>query len=741
VIGMLYDWLDHRIGHRKLLDVMLLEHIPGGARWRYVWGSALAFVFTIQLITGILLMTAYSPSDTSAWGSVYFIQYEMDFGWLIRGLHHFGSQTMVVLLGVHMLQVVIAGAHLPPREVNWWLGVALMGVTLGLSLTGYLLPWDQKGFFATQVATNIAGGIPGIGESIQKILLGGPTYGNHTLSRFFTLHVWILPATLVALVVCHLALFRRHGVTHPKVKPIDAPRHVGLAMIRDLILGGIASAACYTFGVPTVTCGVIAAIFVMFAVSRLLIAPVETGWFWPDQAFRDLLVCLMIFGVMLSLVLYSGHGNKLEAEPAAEGHAPGIYERWAHAGKDGLGANLDAPADPDTEGYPARPEWYFLFLFQLLKYFTGDQMLIGTVVIPNGAFVLLLLLPLFGFGRMRTFGHVLGILVVVGLLAGAGALTVLALQSDSPKPVLPYDVIKLSDEDRKKAVSFEHRVHVAHEEAERAVQLASQGIPLEGAREMMRRDPVLRGPKLFETNCASCHTYTPADPKKDPVKFNNPELKYKAGDLADYASEKWIRGLLTKPSDDAYFGRTHLNDTKHNGMVKWRSKLEKERKGMEKDDIAKQEAEHDLIAKFLAQQGRPVKDRDEKVEKAGLDAFNDNCATCHKMNEPGPSSGPNLTGYGSQEWLRLMIMAPDHVTRYGTRNKMPAFRNFDSIAFDVDKLLFDDQFNPPDADGKKPPPRPMMNLPDASREVLIRWLTHDHRAVFGGTEISGPAKK
>src|SRR5437588_12148568 len=155
------NWFDDRTGHRKLVSALLIEHIPGGARWRYVWGSCLAFVFTIQLVTGALLMTAYSPGDTAAWGSVHFIQYQMDFGWLIRGLHHFGSQAMVVLLAVHMLQVVIAGAHLPPREINWWLGLGLMGLVLAMSLTGYLLPWDQKGYYATQVATNIVGGLPG----------------------------------------------------------------------------------------------------------------------------------------------------------------------------------------------------------------------------------------------------------------------------------------------------------------------------------------------------------------------------------------------------------------------------------------------------------------------------------------------------------------------------------------------------------------------------------------------------
>ncbi len=215
MLGKLSDWLDQRTGFRKLRDALLIEHIPGGTKWRYVWGSCLVFVFAVQLITGILLMTAYSPGDSTAWGSVYFIQYEMDFGWLIRGLHHFGSQTMVVLLGLHMLQVVIAGAHLPPREVIWWLGLGLLGVVLGLSLTGYLLPWDQKGFWATQVATNIMGSLPVFGPFLQKIVVGGPEYGNHTLTHFYSLHVGVLPPLMIVLIIAHMAVFRRHGVTAP----------------------------------------------------------------------------------------------------------------------------------------------------------------------------------------------------------------------------------------------------------------------------------------------------------------------------------------------------------------------------------------------------------------------------------------------------------------------------------------------------------------------------------------------
>ena len=360
---------------------LLLEHIPGGAKWRYVWGSCLAFVFACKLITGVLLMTAYSPGDSTAWGSVYFIQYEMEFGWLIRGLHHFGSQTMVVLLGLHMLQVVIAGAQLPPREINWWLGLALMGGVLGLSLTGYLLPWDQKGYWATQVATNIAGNLPGIGDFHQTIVVGGPEYGNHTLTRFYALHVGILPPVDR----------RADGAAHRHLSPPRRHRAQGRrGRRRVLARPGVQGSGGLPGGL----------------------------WrhAWPGHLRRP--------------------GPRRNTPATGRGRAKRslVRARWAYAGKDGRGANLDAPADPQ-EQYPARPEWYFLFLFQLLKYFEGDQILIGTVVIPNGVAVVLFLLPLFGYGRMRPLGHVLGVLVVVAVLTAAASLTCLAIADDTPDPV------------------------------------------------------------------------------------------------------------------------------------------------------------------------------------------------------------------------------------------------------------------------------------------------------------------
>ena len=689
------DWLDHRIGHRKLIEALLLEDIPGGARWRYVWGSTLAFVFIIQLITGILLMTGYSASDTAAWGSVHYIQYHTDFGWLIRGLHHFGSQTMMVLIALHMLQVVIAGAHLPPREINWWLGLGLLGLTFGLGLTGYLLPWDQKGYWATRVATSIASKVPGIGPDIQRFLVGGPDYGNHTLTRFFAFHVGLLPALFIIFLILHLTAFRRHGVTHP----------------------------------PN---------------------PTRQGIFWPDQAFRDLVACLVVFGIVLSLVIFGGHGNPV-TPPAGE-EPDGWFQELAKAGQKGWGANLDAPADRDTAGYPARPEWYFLFLFQLLKYFDGDQILIGTFYIPNGVMLLLLLVPLLGYGPFRKFGHFFGILVVVGLLACIIILTVLSLAEDSPTPILwgtvgnkgyldekgelqkeePKDAKeKLVYERVKHAKEFQDKVREAHEKAVRAAQLAMDGIPVEGARDLLRNDPVTQGAKLFVTNCAVCHSYTASSAEKalgipDCPKPGAKEV-FRASDLGGWGTKVWIRGLIANPGDPKYFGLTKLE-----GMKKWRKGIEKGRKGMKNGNIAQEEADFDTIAEWLADQAKPKEKRDEHLKEKGRALFIENCATCHGFEKEGAGTAPDFTGYGSPEWLRFMIMSPGSKLRHGEKNAMPAFRNLDGPGAEVYKQEF---LETSGKDAK------LIHLSDLDRELIIRLVTRDHRVVFGGHAIAGPPKR
>src|SRR5260370_19672860 len=180
----------HRTGWRVLKEGLLLEPLPGGSRWAAAFGSLLLIAFMIQVVTGVLLSMNYAPSVDSAWPSVKFIQEEVPLGAFIRALHHWGSSAMVILLLLHMLQVFIWGAYKKPRELTWMVGVLLLFCTLGLAFTGYLLPWDQKAYCATKVGLGILSTTPRICDGLRALLQCGPTMGNLTLTRFFSIHAF-----------------------------------------------------------------------------------------------------------------------------------------------------------------------------------------------------------------------------------------------------------------------------------------------------------------------------------------------------------------------------------------------------------------------------------------------------------------------------------------------------------------------------------------------------------------------
>jgi quinol-cytochrome oxidoreductase complex cytochrome b subunit/cytochrome c len=305
-------FLEERTGWKRLKEVLLLEPLPGGARWAAALGSLLLFAFLVQVVTGILLAMNYAPSEKTAWASVNYTQEEVPLGAFIRAVHHWGSSAMVVLLLAHLVQVFVWGAYKKPREFTWVVGVLLLACTLGLAFTGYLLPWDQKAYWATKVGLGIVSTVPGAGDGLRDLLQGGPQIGNLTLTRFFTLHGFVLPGAILLLVVVHLYLFRQHGVTPPWWR---TPAQLQAA------------------SVP----------------------------FWPRQALKD--------GV-LALVFLLGLGA------------------WAYYRP----APLEAPADP-SQPYEARPEWYFMFLFQVLRYFQGPYEVVGTFVLPALFFAILLFWP------------------------------------------------------------------------------------------------------------------------------------------------------------------------------------------------------------------------------------------------------------------------------------------------------------------------------------------------------------
>jgi ubiquinol-cytochrome c reductase cytochrome b subunit len=343
-------FLEERTGWRRLKEVLLLEPLPGGARWAAALGSLLLFTFVVQVVTGVLLAMNYAPSEKTAWPSVNFIQQEVPLGAFIRAVHHWGSGAMVVLLLAHLVQVFVWGAYKRPRELTWVVGVLLLLCTLGLAFTGYLLPWDQKAYWATKVGLGIAGTVPVVGDGLRELLQGGPQLGNLTLTRFFTLHGFVLPGAVVALVVVHLYLFRQHGVTPPWWKSAEQ-------LQKDRV--------------P----------------------------FWPRQALKD---------GALALAFLVGLGV------------------WAYYRP----APLEAPADP-SQPYEARPEWYFMFLFQLLRYFHGPYEVVGTFVLPALFVLVLLLWPFLDRGPHRNPARRPVAMTLLGAgTAGLVGLTVYAIATD-----------------------------------------------------------------------------------------------------------------------------------------------------------------------------------------------------------------------------------------------------------------------------------------------------------------------
>lgn len=542
MVRKVLDWLEERTGYRAGIKHALDEPVRGGASWAYVFGSVLTFILINQMVTGVFLAMYYSPSSTDAWGSVWYIQTQVTMGWFVRGLHSYGASAMVIVAGLHMLQTAIYGAYKKPREVNWIVGVLMLGLILAFALTGYLLPWDQKGYWATKVATGIMGSTPLIGEWLQRLVQGGNEYGNLTLTRFYAIHVFILPATIILLLVIHLKLFRRHGVT-PKWGRTDAELDA------------------------------------------------KTQPFWPDQLARDMVAIAICFGMMAFFA----------ATRRAE---------------------LTAPADPGS-AYDARPEWYFLPLFQVLKYFSGALETIVALGLPAVVGAVLLGLPFADRKPDRSPARrvpYIGVLVVG--MAGAGALALLSYLED------------------KNDAALQKRLQAAHVKAQRASELAREGIPPAGGPAVFENDPLFKAEKVWNERCAGCHV---GDERK------GPEI------TAGYNNRAWIRGMLLEPRHPTYFGTTKIDGmkpTKYEG-----------------EELAA------VVEAIYAESGAP----DVDVAKAakGRELFdNGPCSDCHWRDETSvDGEGPNLGKRGTPEYLRAFILDPGSPRFFGKLNEMPAFRD------------------------------------------------------------------
>jgi ubiquinol-cytochrome c reductase cytochrome b subunit len=315
-VKRLFDWLHARTGFRGARHVLLDEPIPPGTGWFFTLGSVLLALISVQILTGAFLTLYYAATPDHAYDSIRFIVSTAP-GRIVRGLHHYGASFIVVAVLLHLVRVVVFGSYKPPREATWLSGLLLLGLILAFSLTGYLLPWDQRAYWATVVTINIARLTPGAGELVGDLLRGGASVGALTLTRWYALHVIFLPLVLLAMVVLHLVLMRRQGISGP-VRP----------------------------------------------------RPGDPVPFYPWQAARDTVV---IGVVLVALAAFAWQG------------APA----------------LEAPADPSDSTYIPRPEWYFLGLFQLLKYFPGKWEIVGAMILPGIVAALLASLPWLDRGPSR----------------------------------------------------------------------------------------------------------------------------------------------------------------------------------------------------------------------------------------------------------------------------------------------------------------------------------------------------
>ncbi|MFN2159587.1 MAG: cytochrome b [Anaerolineales bacterium] len=205
-------WLDERIGIISIWDTIFDRKVPK-VNWWFTLGSASLFLFVMQGLTGIFLTVYYVPTPDHAYDSIQYIMNGIAFGWLIRGIHHWGSTLMVLIVFIHMLRTFYYASYKFPREMTWFSGVVLLLATLGMGFTGYLLPMNQRSYWATTVGTEIAGSVPFIGSFILRVLRGGSDLSAVTLARFFSVHIWFIPLILALMIGLHMYLVIRLGIS------------------------------------------------------------------------------------------------------------------------------------------------------------------------------------------------------------------------------------------------------------------------------------------------------------------------------------------------------------------------------------------------------------------------------------------------------------------------------------------------------------------------------------------------
>ena len=409
----LWHWIDRRTGADQILRQSLDEPIPGGARFAYVFGSALLFIFLSQIVTGTCLALYYVPSPLTAHTSVAYIVKEVAAGSFLRSLHSYGSSAMLIVLLLHFLQTFLYGSYKGRRELLWVAGCMLALLVAGMAFTGYLLPWDQSAYSAGSVGTNIIAQVPFIGEGLSQLLRGGAVMGALTLSRFYVLHVFIIPGLILSLIAIHIALFRKAGAAGPLNEDAVKPR-------------------------------------------------LPAAMFYPKQVVIDMAFVLLVMGVLGMLAHF-------------------------------VPVMLGLEADPTNTRYLPRPEWYFVPMFQWLKYWEGWRTVIGVFIIPATLIGLFFLLPFIDRGpERRPWRRPIPVGGVFIVLIGLAWLGMASHLDDSSDPAV---AAQLAAQNQQEAVYF-HAAFQPYSAPAPAESLALTSLDSTGA----------HGKAIFAAHgCTGCH--------------------------------------------------------------------------------------------------------------------------------------------------------------------------------------------------------------------------------------------
>lgn len=465
--GRLLHWFDERTGVKDIMHIVLHEPIPGGARFAYVFGSGLLFVFLLQVVTGISLALYYTPTAETAHTSVDYITKQVAGGAFLRSLHSYGSSAMIIVLGLHFLQTFFYGSFKGRRELLWLSGAVLSFLVLGMGFTGYLLPWDQKAYFATAVGTNVVGEMPLIGNLLTRLMRGGDAIGTLTLSRFYVAHVFLIPGTIFLFIAAHILLFRKAGPAGPVHEHPISPK-------------------------------------------------LATDPFYPRQVLLDMAFALVVMAALAGL----------------------SYLRPA---------TLGPVANPADTHFLPRPEWYYLPMFEWLKFWEGPKVVVGIVVIPGLLAISFFLMPFLDRKlERRAWRRPIPALAVAIVVSGMVFLGVKSRLDDRTGPIAEQLALQAKEEQAYSAAPFQPFVEAKDEIV--AVSLPSGPVsPL-----------VAEGKGLFvRRGCFACH---------GPVGRGTAAAPNLTGVTEKYGVEK-LQAILRNPNPRMRAGNMPAVDASPNDMT------------------------------------------------------------------------------------------------------------------------------------------------------------------------------